>query len=210
MNDDWLLMGDIPDRAARLWKDNVALLFQGDRWTHGEFAADVEKVAKGLIALGVERGDHVAVWMTNRPEWLHLMYAIPRVGGCIVPLNTRYRTDDVAYTVVQSESKFLVALDRSGPINYGEMLTEAREEIDKGGSLETIVMLGEQIENSVSWETMLDGGDATVRSRWSGHRYFLMFIDVVSLHNAIYYMRDNSARSFVSALKSIQACTKPK
>ncbi len=160
MNDDWLLMGDIPDRAARLWKDNLALLFKGDRWTHGEFAADVEKVAKGLIALGVERGDHVAIWMTNRPEWLHLMYAIPRVGGCIVPLNTRYRTDDVAYTVVQSESKFLIALDRSGPINYGEMLTEAREEIDKGGSLETIVMLGVQIENSVSWETMLDGGDA--------------------------------------------------
>ena len=101
MNDNWLLMGDIPDRAARLWKDRPALVFQGARWTHGEFADDVQRVAKGLIALGVEHGDHVAVWMTNRPEWLQLMYAIPRVGACIVPLNTRYRTDDVAYTVVQ-------------------------------------------------------------------------------------------------------------
>ncbi len=160
MNDYWLLMGDVPGRAAHLWKDNLALVFKGDRWTHGEFAADVEKVARGLIALGVERGDHVAVWMTNRPEWLHLMYAIPRVGACVVPLNTRYRTDDVAYTVVQSESKFLIALDRSGPINYGEMLTDAREELDKGGYLHTIVMLGERIENSVGWQAMLAGGDA--------------------------------------------------
>ena len=143
MNQDWLLLGDVPGRAPRLWRDNLALVFEGDRWTYGEFAADVDKVAKGLIALDVKRGDHVAVWMTNRPEWLHLMYAIARVGACIVPLNTRYRTDDVAYTVVQSESKFLIALDRSGPINYGEMLVEAREEIDKAGYLETIVMVGE-------------------------------------------------------------------
>ena len=160
MNDDWLLMGDVPGRAARLWRDNVALVFEGDRWTHGDFAEDVEKVAKALIAVGVEHGDHVAVWMTNRPEWLHLMYAIPRVGACIVPLNTRYRTDDLAYTVVQSESKFLIALDRSGPINYGQMLTEAREELDKAGHLKTIVMLGDQIQDSISWKTMLDDGRA--------------------------------------------------
>ena len=159
MNQDWLLLGDVPGRAARLWRDNLALVFEGDRWTYGEFAADVDKVAKGLMALDVKRGDHVAVWMTNRPEWLHLMYAIARVGACIVPLNTRYRTDDVAYTVVQSESKFLIALDRSGPINYGEMLVEAREEIDKAGYLETIVMVGEQIEDSVDWEAMLVGGE---------------------------------------------------
>ena len=160
MNDDWLLMGDVPGRAARLWRANVALVFEGDRWTHGDFAEDVEKVAKALIAVGVEHGDHVAVWMTNRPEWLHLMYAIPRVGACIVPLNTRYRTDDLAYTVVQSESKFLIALDRSGPINYGQMLTEAREELDKAGHLKTIVMLGDQIQDSISWKTMLDDGGA--------------------------------------------------
>ena len=158
MNDNWLLMGEIPDRAARLWKDHPALVFQGERWTHGEFANDVQKVAKGLIALGVQHGDHVAVWMTNRPEWLQLMYAIPRVGACIVPLNTRYRTDDVAYTVVQSESKFLIALDRSGPIDYGEMVEAALPQLNEGGHLRQIVMMGEQLEESVSWETMLEQG----------------------------------------------------
>ena len=159
MSNDWLLMGDVPKRAARLWKDDLALVFKGKRWTHGEFASDVDKVAKGLISIGVKPGDHVAVWMTNRPEWLHLMYAIPQVGGCIVPLNTRYRTDDVAYTVVQSKSKFLIALDQSGPINYGQMLVEAGEQLDEGGHLQTIVMHGEHLSDSVNWESMLEQGD---------------------------------------------------
>ena len=148
MNDNWLLMGDIPDRAAHMQKDRPALVFQGERWTHGEFADDVQRVAKGLMLSGVEHGDHVAVWMTNRLEWLQLMYAIPRVGACIVPLNTRYRTDDVAYTVVQSESKFLIALDRSGPIDYGEMVEAALPQLDEGGHLRQIVMMGEQLKTA--------------------------------------------------------------
>ena len=80
MSDNWLLMGEIPERAARLWKDDLALVFKDQRWTHEEFAANVKEVAKGLISLGVGHGDHVAVWMTNRPEWLHLMYAIPQLS----------------------------------------------------------------------------------------------------------------------------------
>ena len=83
MSDDWLLMGEIPERAARLWKDDLALVFKDQRWTHEEFATNVKEVAKGLIGAGVEHGDHVAVWMTNRPEWLYLMYAIPQIGGQI-------------------------------------------------------------------------------------------------------------------------------
>ena len=56
MSNDWLLMGDVPKRAARLWKDDLALVFKGKRWTHGEFASDVDKVAKGLISIGVKPG----------------------------------------------------------------------------------------------------------------------------------------------------------
>ena len=95
---DWLLLGDAVDRAARMWGDRPAVVFGERRWNYSEFAAEVDRVAKGLMALGAQRGDHVAVWMTNLPEWLWLQYAIPKVGCCIVPLNTRYRTDDVAYT----------------------------------------------------------------------------------------------------------------
>ena len=153
-----MLLGDVPERAARLWGDSQALIFNDLSWTNAELSVEVDRAAKALMAMGIGHGDHVAVWMTNRPEWLMLMYAIPRVGGCIVPLNTRYRSDDVAYTAAQSESRLLIALDRSGPINYGAMLAEARSEIEKAGHLRDIVVVGQQIEGSVSWEDFLAAG----------------------------------------------------
>jgi fatty-acyl-CoA synthase len=160
MNDDWLLLGDVAERAARKWGDRQALVFEGTSWTHAEFSQDVDRVAKGLIGLGVERGDHVAVWMTNRPEWLHLMYAIPRVGGCIVPLNTRYRSDDDAYTAAQSESRVMISIDQSGPIDYRSMIADARPEIESAGHLEHIVMMGEQLDGSTSWDELLELGES--------------------------------------------------
>lgn len=159
MTDDWLTLGDVPARAARKWGDHTAVIDGDRRWTHSEVAADVDRVAKGLMALGVGHGDHVAVWMTNRPEWLHLMYAIPRVGGCIVPLNTRYRPDDLAYTVAQSEAKVIVAVDRSGPVDYRSMLAEARPDIEAAGHLDRIVMIGDQLDDSTGWDELLAAAD---------------------------------------------------
>lgn len=166
---DQLLLGDLPARAAAFWPDRPALYFGDHRETHAEFAANVDRVAKGLMAIGVESGQHVAVWMTNRPAWLHLMYAIPRVGACLVPLNTRYRADDMAYTVTNSQSRVLISIDRSGPIDFGALLTEARTEIEAAGHLKTIVMVGDPLSASgsgsessadeIGWDAMLAAGE---------------------------------------------------
>ena len=172
---DHLRLGDLPSRAADRWGDRTAVIFGPDHHeTHAEFAANVDRVAKGLLAIGVESGEQVAVWMTNRPAWLHLLYAVPRVGGCLVPLNTRYRSDDMAYTVINSESRVLISLDRSGPIDYADLLRQARPEIEAAGHLSTIVMASDDTANDetaeaglggegtaevVSWEAMLAAGE---------------------------------------------------
>ena len=107
---DWYrkrTLGGILDEAAARWRKREALVFGERRWTYEELNDEVDRVAKALIALGVQSGENVALWMTNRPEWLFLMFAVARVGGCLVPLNTRYRTDDVAYAVKQSKSATL-------------------------------------------------------------------------------------------------------
>jgi len=167
---DWfpkLRIGDLPDRAAARWPDREALV-QGDRrWTHAEFAVEVRRTAKALIALGVAPGDKVAIWMTNRPEWLFLMYAIPMVGGVTVPLNTRYRTDDVVYTVDQSDSSVLFLNDRSGPIDYSAMVREALPAWPK---VRRVVVVGDDLpEGSQRWATFLEAGtaidDATLADR---------------------------------------------
>ena len=122
-------LGDVLQEATDKFGDRNALIFNDTRWTYEEFNRETDRVAKSLMATGVANGEHVAVWMTNRPEWLFLMFAIARVGGCIIPLNTRYRTDDLAYTVTQSESASLIALAESGPINYQEMLASTIDDI---------------------------------------------------------------------------------
>ncbi|HIF09696.1 MAG TPA: hypothetical protein EYQ81_07525, partial [Sneathiellales bacterium] len=72
--------GLLPAEAARRWGDREALCFKDRRWTFAEFADEVDRVAKGLIALGVQPGEKVSLWMNNKPAWLFLMYAIPKVG----------------------------------------------------------------------------------------------------------------------------------
>jgi len=157
---DWFrkrTLGELPGEAARRWGDREALLFEGRRWTYAEFAAEVDRVAKGLIGLGVEPGEHVGIWMTNRPEWLFLMFAIPKVGAVTVGLNTRYRADDVAYTVDQSDTTTLIGMDRSGPVDYRSMLAEALPRLPK---LRRLVMWGDDpLPSAVDWDALLAAGE---------------------------------------------------
>jgi len=161
-------LGGILQEAAKRWGEREAFSFNGERWTYTEFNDETNRVAKALIALGVQPGEHVALWMTNRPEWLFLMFAIARVGGCIVPLNTRYRTDDVAYTVTQSRSGTLISLDRSGPVDYQGMLMESMPSIEQTADglkvenypdLKRLVVLGElRLPNATGWEAFIAAG----------------------------------------------------
>ncbi len=161
-------LGGILQEAATRWGEREAFSFNGERWTYTQFNDETNRVAKALIALGVQPGEHVALWMTNRPEWLFLMFAIARVGGCIVPLNTRYRTDDVAYTVTQSRSGTLISLDRSGPVDYQGMLMESMPSIKQAADglkvenypdLKRLVVLGElRLPNATGWEAFIAAG----------------------------------------------------
>ena len=163
-------LGQLVDEAAVRWGNREALVFGDRRWTWTEFKRETDAVAKGLMALGVEPEERVALWMTNRPEWLWLMFAIAKVGACIVPLNTRYRTDDVAYTVTQSRSATLITLDRSGPVDYQGMLLDSMPAItrraDGGLNVENypdvrrLVVLGEtRLPYALDWAALVAGGE---------------------------------------------------
>jgi fatty-acyl-CoA synthase len=160
-------LGDLPAEAARRWGEREAVVFGERRWTHAEFDREVDRVAKGLIGIGVEPGDKVGLWMTNRPEWLFSLYAVAKVGAVLVPLNTRYRADDVSYTVEQSDTTTLILNDRSGPVDYSAMVREVRSGWTK---LRRLVVVGEdRPEQSIGWEELLAAGapvgDATLAAR---------------------------------------------
>ena len=173
-------LGSLLDDVVARHGEREALVFENKRWTYHQFQDQTNTIAKGLIGLEVEPGDRVALWMTNLPEWVFLMFAIAKVGACMVPLNTRYRTDDVSYAVQQSRSTLLVSLDESGPVDYLGMLAEAMPDIERGQedalaladfpALRRIVFLGRRtLANTIDWNAMLKAGagvgDGDLRTR---------------------------------------------
>ena len=170
---DWFerqTLGSLPARAARRWGAREALCFQGRRSTFADLAAGVERVARGLLALGVRPGDRVGLWMQNRPEWMETAFAVLQIGAVLVPINTRFRTDDVAYVLEQSGTGTLVLAERSGPVDYLAMI---RELVTPGGraastrlrSVEHLVVLGDaRSPGVVPWVELLARGGAVEAS----------------------------------------------
>ncbi len=83
------------------------------RWTYAEYRARVNAVAKGLIALGLNKGDHVAVWAANLPEWLLLEFAAAKAGLVLVTVNPVYRANELEYVLKQGDVKALLLDGRS-------------------------------------------------------------------------------------------------
>jgi fatty-acyl-CoA synthase len=69
------------DRAAERWGDREALCFEGRRWTFAQFRDETDRVARGLIAAGVEPGEHVCLWLNNCPEYLFTLFAVAKIGA---------------------------------------------------------------------------------------------------------------------------------
>jgi fatty-acyl-CoA synthase len=157
---DWfepITLGSLPARAAGRWGAREALCFRGRRWTFAELAAGVDRVARGLLAVGVRPADKVALWMLNRPEWIETAFAVFKLGAVLVPVNTRLRTDDVAYILEQSHAGTLVLAERSGPVDYLAMVRELVP-VEGGGrlpTLERLVVLGDEPRpGTVPWTTV--------------------------------------------------------
>jgi fatty-acyl-CoA synthase len=157
-------IGALPERAARRWGVREALCFKERRWTFAELAAGVDRVARGLIALGIRRGDKVALWLPNRPEWIEIAFAAIKIGAVLVPVNTRLRTDDVAYILEQSDSATLILAGRAGPVDYLAMVRElaplgAAPGASRLPKLERIVLLGDERQpETVPWADVLGSG----------------------------------------------------
>ena len=161
--------GDLLDDAVEKWGQQEALYHEGRRWSFSELRNEVDTIARGLIALGVEPGEKVALWMPNRPEWIFAFFAISKIGAVVVPVNTRFRSVDLEYVLRQSDSRTLLTVDHSGPIDYLTLAREVIPEITNGTpqsfrtkefpELRRVVVLGdEQSSATVAWSNMLHQG----------------------------------------------------
>ncbi|MCZ6645955.1 MAG: AMP-binding protein, partial [SAR324 cluster bacterium] len=85
-------LGELPEGAARAFAGREALCFEGRRWSFTELSEDVDRAARALLALGIQPGEKVCLWLNNRPEFIHLMFAVIKIGAVLIPVNTRLRT----------------------------------------------------------------------------------------------------------------------
>ena len=124
-----LLDETIPANLARtvaLHGDREALVCveQNLRYTYSEFAGGVDRVARGLMARGVGKGDRVGIWSPNYAEWTIVQYAAARIGAILVAVNPAYRATELEYVLNQSGTSVLFAVERFRQSDYRSMIEE--------------------------------------------------------------------------------------
>ncbi len=115
-----ITLGDLLDETAAKFGDHDALVYadRDFRLTYRQFNDLVDEMAKGLMALGVEKGEKVAVWATNIPYWVTLQFATARIGAVLLTVNTNYKSAELAYLLQQSEAENLFIIDGFQDTDY--------------------------------------------------------------------------------------------
>jgi fatty-acyl-CoA synthase len=151
-----LTIGDLFDRTVTLYANNEALVscHQGLRYTYRQLQAEVDRCARALIAVGVEKGQRVGIWAPNCAEWTITQFATAKLGAILVNINPSYRLNEVQYALKQSGCTWLVTAPRFKTSDYTGMIHELTPELagSRPGalasatfpSLRGVVRLGEE------------------------------------------------------------------
>lgn len=126
-----LTLGQILDRTAAKFPNQPALVYvdRNFRLTYREFNRMVDETAKGLMALGIQKGEKVGVWATNIPFWVIFQFATAKIGAVLLTVNTNYKTAELEYLLSQSETENLFIIDRFQDTDYVNTVYELVPEL---------------------------------------------------------------------------------
>lgn len=119
------------DRVAAQYPKNEAIVSGQQRINYETLMDRVNSMANALLKMGVKKGDKVAIWMSNIPEWVYAHFACIKIGAPLIPLNTRYRVHELEYILRQSDSTTLVMMDRFLKIDFIPMIYEVCPELNE-------------------------------------------------------------------------------
>lgn len=118
-----------PDTEAYVYPEH------GIRKTYKEFDEETDRLAKAFIGIGIEKGEHVAIWSDNKREWLLSQFATGKMGGVLVTVNTSYQSSELEYLLEQSDATTLILGEEFKGTSYIEILNTVCPELataDKG------------------------------------------------------------------------------
>ncbi len=153
--------------SARSFPDREAIASDSRRMTYRELDREVDRLACGLIELGVAKGDKVGLWMPNTPEWVVVYFAVARIGAVVVPMNTRYKSHEVRYILDDSEATTLFMVDSFVGIDYLPMLAEIRSDLPR---LKHVIVLGSAPSGTRRFADVLALGEAHLKDQQLTHR----------------------------------------
>lgn len=137
-----------PDREFIIYPDRDL------RFTYKEFDERVNMLAKGLLEIGIKKGDHVGIWATNVPDWLTFLFATAKIGVVLVTVNTAYRIHEVEYLMKQADLKAIAIIDGFRDVSYIETIYELVPELktqsrgnlksEKFPHLKNVIFIGQE------------------------------------------------------------------
>lgn len=131
-----LTIGELFDRTVEAIPDHEALVYEYPelgiqmRLNYRQYRAQVDQLAKGLIAMGIQPGEHVAVWAPNLPQWPFLLQALARIGAVLVTVNVTYRTSEIEYVLRQGDIKVLFMVEEVRGNSYLNSLYSIAPELN--------------------------------------------------------------------------------
>jgi fatty-acyl-CoA synthase len=165
---------------------------QGLRYTYREFEEKVDEVARGLMALDVEKGDRVGIWALNYAEWVIVQFATAKIGAIMVNINPAYRTYELEYVLKQAEVHTLILMGRFKTSDYVGMFYEACPDAIEARAgrinsetfpfLKNVVFIGDIPYNGMyTWNEMLDRGVNISRDELIERGEVLSFDDPINI-----------------------------
>jgi len=193
-----ITVGDLLDRVAFQFPENEAVvdLPKGKRYSYKEFQKAVDQVAKGLLKLGLKKDDHLALWAPNLSEWIMTEFAIAKIGGVWVSIDTSAQLQQLEYVLKQSDSKYLIMAEGLKGSEYLEMIQQLCPEIKDSNpsqlrcpglpELKGIVLISDRTnlkrpKGMLAWDEVVENGEGVSGSLLSERQRSCHPDDVVSL-----------------------------
>jgi fatty-acyl-CoA synthase len=174
-------IGACLDRIASTYGSGDALIssHQEIRYTWRDLHREVEHVARGILSLGIERGERVGVWSPNRAEWLIAQYALAKTGAIMVNINPAYRLRELEYALAQSGVSVLLSAQRFRNTDYVAMIEELAPKLTR---LKAVVYFGtEPARTGMSWRELLARAERVGQSDLRAREESLQFDDPINI-----------------------------
>lgn len=125
-------VGEIVREQATKFPETEAYVYpeRNIRKTYAEFDRETDELAKAFMGLGIEKGEHIAIWSDNKREWLLSQYATGKMGGVLVTVNTSYQASELEYLLKQSDSTTLILGEEFKGTDYIEVLRQVCPELE--------------------------------------------------------------------------------